>query len=184
MLEEVDEEIEKEHCAVCDELIDECQCEMLPKCPFCGDEADMGGEISLEHFGCEHFIAGWDDGGFCKLPVRQTDLPVLPNKPENIEWSPEKLKEIFGEAELLLDAYSEVFTDEPDGKEFMEILSEMIPEIDKQSYYDQNSASMLGWEADMYFAKNPDATRKRVAELIEKLRKGFEYLENSSGDSK
>lgn len=184
MLEEVDKEIEEEHCAVCDELIDECQCEDPPKCPICGDEADLGGEISLEHFDCDHFIAGWDDSGFSKSPLGEAAIPVLSNKVKAVKWSPEKLKEVFGEAEPLLEAYGGVFTDEPDYKEFSDILLMLLPDVVEQSFYDQPPGAMIGWEAVMYFAKEPDAAQKHFAELMVKLREGFKYLENSSGDNK
>ncbi len=143
MLEEVDEEIEKEHCAVCDELTDEYQCKDPPKCPICGDEADLGGEISLEHFDCNHFIAGWDDGGFSKSPLGEAAIPVLSNKVKAAEWSPKKLKEVFGEAEPLLESYGGVFTDEPNDKEFLNILLMLLSDVVEQSYYDQLPGAMV-----------------------------------------
>jgi len=144
MLEEVGEEIEEEHCVVCSELIDECKCAPPPKCPFCGDEAEMGGKISLGYFDCEHFIAGSDDGGFQKSLLDEFTIPVLPENLKDAQWSAEKLKTTCEEAEPLLGAYYNDFTDAPDKEEFSETLLEMIPEIKRQRYYDQHPASMLG----------------------------------------
>ncbi len=119
-------EEEEERCFNCDEMTDECVCEPPPTCPICGDEACLGGEISLEHFGCKHFIAGWDDGGFHKSPLHNISVPVLSSKLKKVEWSPAKLKEVFGDAEPLLDAYGGVFSDEPDDEEFLNTLLSLL----------------------------------------------------------
>lgn len=175
------EKVEEEQCAFCDELIDECPCAPPPKCPFCGSEAEMGGEISLEHLDCKHFVGGWDDGGFQKFLLEEFTIPVLPEKLKDAQWSAENLKTLFEEAEPLLTAYKGDFADTPDKEEFSEILLKIMPEIERQSYYDQHPASMLSWEAVMFFTKNPDLARERITGLIGKLQKGFESLEDSTG---
>lgn len=169
------DETEEENCFYCENLTGECVCEPPPKCPICRDEAFLGGEISLEHFSCNHFIAGWDDSGFHKSPLRKADAPVLSEKLKT-EWSPAKLKQVFGDAEPLLGAYGGVLTDEPDNEEFLDALLILLPGVMKQTYYDQPPGSMVGWEAIMYFAEDPAVAQKRFAELILKLKEGFKYL--------
>ena len=141
----------------------------------------MGGEIGLEHFDCQHFIAGWDDSGYRKSPVKKVDIPVLSAELDATRWSSEKIKAAFGEAEPLLDAYGEDFTKKPGAGEFLEILLTLLPNIETDTYSNQHPASMLGWDAVMCFAKEPQAAQKRIAELIGKLQKGFESLEDSAG---
>ena len=172
-------EDDENHCTFGDESVDECDCEPPPKCPICGDEAELGGEISLEHFDCNHFVAGWDDGGFRKSPLDRIIIPVLPAELATAEWSSEKLKEVFGEAKPLLAAYGEDFTNQPDEQEFSNALIHLVSDIIEERYYDQPPSARVGWEAQMYFAKEPEAARGRIIELFTKLREGFEVLKNS-----
>lgn len=169
----------KEYCVFCNEIIDECQCDEPPICPVCGDEASLGGEISLEHLDCEHLIAGWDDSGFHKSPLDGVVVPVLPTKLKSVQWSAKRLKEAFGKAEPLSKAYGGNFTEKPDEKELLEVLINLVPSIVEENYYDQPSGARIGWEALMYFTKAPDTAYKQISELMKKLQEGFKKLEIS-----
>lgn len=73
----------------------------------------------------------------------------------------------------------EDFTNQPDDQEFSDALINLVSDIIEERYYDQPPSARVGWEAQMYFAKEPEAARGRIIELFTKLREGFEVLKNS-----
>lgn len=91
-----------------------------------------------------------------------------------------KIGGVFGDAVILLEAYKDSFTDKPSDEEFLGILLTLLPEVIQENYYDQHPASMLGWEAVMYFTEDPAKVRKRLSELMLKLSEGFKTLEQLS----
>jgi len=143
-------------------------------CPYCGMP-------SFEE--CDHLVAVWDpDQWFSPSPFDGLELPHLPERPEGYwpeTWSETVLEMAFGDLHPLLEAYDDGGYDaELNGygayllwtgvrmmlSEKSDSRNRFVPDFPGSSLYE-----------DAFFA-DPDKARAEIAEILGRLRAGFDWL--------
>ena len=172
-------------------------------CPFCGETPWKEGVISVMGYECGHVFAGWDDSenfinplagssmsarGLIKFsgwddsenfinPLADIELPVLTEWCSEHESCDEILEEACGRLSLLLEAYENGYSETPSEMVFLERLAEIVPEVKSEAYYDTPPGAMVGWEANMLFALEPEVIKARLTQIVVKLSEGFRLCE-------
>lgn len=155
----------------------DCSCPRLI-CPFCGLEASLGEEISIEYFDCQHFLAGKDDSG-SKRSAFDFDFDYGLKFDPNFSYPNDEIEEVFGE----LSPFYELFRRDNGAvrkMEFWELVSDIMSEIKVVNFYHQPPGAMIGWEATAYFAEKPNKLMKSIHKLIKELKKRFRLLTKST----
>ncbi len=178
---ELEKSEQEEECRFCKEPIQDeegHECSKPLKCSVCGDYA-WAGDFCLANLSCGHLIAGRDDADFSLQITKEFEFPTLKTNIPLSDIPKEELLNIFGESYPLIDIYNKDLTFKPDEEDKVwEILTELVPDLQIESFYEQHPASMLGWGAEMLFADDPDAAREKIEELLNQLKKGMATLSN------
>ena len=146
-------------------------------CPFCGETPWKEGVISVMGYECGHVFAGWDDSENFINPLADIELPVLTEWCSEHESCDEILEEACGRLSLLLEAYENGYSETPSEMVFLERLAEIVPEVKSEAYYDTPPGAMVGWEANMLFALEPEVIKARLTQIVVKLSEGFRLCE-------
>jgi hypothetical protein len=146
---------------------EDCSCPRMT-CPVCGEKGECGEETSVRNFSCRHLLVGWENDEFVSsvFELRKGTYNLEIN---DHEWTEQELETVFDEVLPLYYCFHRGEYSEK-SKEFWEVLSELIPEIKSDNFYDK------GWEASMYFAKRPDRVVKHIYMLLKKLVKEDKQL--------
>ncbi len=149
-------------------------------CPYCGVGArcwthdEPGAALGLEE--CQHVVAAQEDwGGEWRVaPFGSSDLPCLPERLGDHEWTATALRAAFGDLVELLDAYDGDLAAQPDSERLFAAWSRSAPvPLVAVEWTDGNMCEIRGED---YYSPNPVAFHRAADRVVRGLERGFRRL--------